>query len=123
MTMTTRIPLLVFIGAALCLSALADSVWVVWQAGDASTTGYLVTYGSGGTSNTVSVGTNSVSITNGVTGQVFTGPAVKLTGIVAGSPYAYFVRATNADGLVSVPSPVLVKTVPVAPQGASVVSP
>jgi hypothetical protein len=121
--MTTRMSLLVIIAVCLCLSALADSVWVVWQPGDNSTTGYLVTYGSGGTSNTVSVGTNSVSITNGVTGQVFTGPAVKLTGIVAGSTYAYFVRSTNADGLVSLPSTVIVGTIPVPPKNAALVIP
>lgn len=123
MIMTTRTLTLAFTVFALCLSALADSVWVVWQSGDASTTGYLVTYGSGGTSNTVAVGAATMNVTNKLTGQVFTGPAVKLTNIVAGVTYGYFVQATNSDGLASLPSTILVRTIPVAPTGASLVSP
>lgn len=123
MTMTTRTFLLAFTVFALCLSAIADSVWVVWQPGDASTTGYLVTYGSGGTTNTVAVGTTTVNVTNKLTGQVFTGPAVLLSNIVAGVTYGYYVRGTNADGLTSLPSTVLVRTVPVAPAGAALTSP
>lgn len=125
MIMTTRIRLCGFTACLLLLStALADSLWLVCDPPtDGTTIGYIAVYGSGGSTNTVTFSTANVNVTNRLTGQVFIGPGVKLTNLVAGVTYGGYLIATNADALQSIPSTVVVWTLPKAPAKAALVQP
>jgi hypothetical protein len=106
------------------VTAWTDSVWIIWDSdSNTNVAGYIAYAQTATVTNRATTGTNTITVTNRLTGQVFTGPGVLFTNVAPGVLYSYYALATNSDGLLSVPSDILLATIPLPPENARLVKP